>query len=101
MAKKRFGIADLEKRHGPMTIGLFLNAFRKAEGLSQAEFAKKLKLSRAGLCRIENGQKLMSPGQAAKVAKALGVPDVGLIQLALQDQLRKLKRAYRVELKSA
>lgn|SRR3989344_7501082 len=99
--KKWFGIDDLEKKHGPMTVGLFISAFREAENLSQAEYAKKLGLSRANLCDIEKGRKLVSLERAAKIAKRMGAPEAALIQLSLQDQLRDQKLAYKVELKSA
>ena len=99
--KKWFGLRDLEKKHGPITLGLFLSAFREAEGLSQAEYAKKLGLSRANLCDIEKGRRIASPERAAKIAKAMGVPETALIQLALQDKLREVNLDYKVELKIA
>jgi transcriptional regulator with XRE-family HTH domain len=99
--KKRFGVEDLEREMGPMTAGLFLSAFRQADGINQAAYAKKLRLSRANLCDIEKGRKLLSPERAAKIAKLIGVPETALIQLALQDRLRAVKLCYKVELKSA
>lgn len=53
-----------------------------AEGISQLDFSKKLKLSRA-----------------TQIVKILGVPETVLIQLALQDSLHSAKLNYVVELK--
>ena len=99
--KKMFGIEDLEKEFGVMTLGRFIRAFRKADGFSQTEYAAKLGLSRANLCDLEKGRKPVSPERAAKLAKKLGVPETALIQLAIQDSLRAAKLNYVVEIKKA
>ena len=101
ITKKWHGIDGLEKKYGPMTMGLYISAWRNADGLSLTQFAKKLKISRANLCDLEKGRKLVSPERAAKIAKAMAVPEALLIQLSIQDQLREMKLHYRVELKSA
>jgi transcriptional regulator with XRE-family HTH domain len=73
MSTKRFyDIKDLEKKYGPMTVGLFLRSFRESDELSQTDYAKRLRISRANLCDIEKGRKLVSPERAAKIAKILG-----------------------------
>ncbi len=84
-----------------MTVGMFIRAFRESDEISQIEYAKKLGISRANLCDIELGRKLISPERAAKIAKKLGVPDAVLIQLSIQDTLRAAKLHYKVELKIA
>ena len=99
--KKWQSIEDLEHRFGRMTVGMFLSAFRESEGLSQVEYAKKLGLSRANLCDLEKGRKLISPERAAKLAKKIGVPERVLIQLAIQDLLSAARLKYTVELKVA
>ncbi len=102
MSTKRFyDIRDLEKKFGPMTVGLFLRSFRESGELSQTEYAKKLRISRANLCDIEKGRKLVSPERAAKMAKVLGVPQEVLVQLAIQDELRQARLDYQVELRKA
>ena len=98
---KMYGIEDLEKKYGPMTLGRFLKAFREADELSQTVFAKKLGLSRANLCDLEKGRKQVTPERAAKLAHKLGVPETVLIQLAMQDSLRAAQLRYSVELKRA
>jgi transcriptional regulator with XRE-family HTH domain len=95
------GLKSLEAKYGPMTVGLFLMAFREADGLSQSSFAKRLKISRANLCDIEKERKLVSPERAAKFAHILKVPEMALIKLALQDILRSAHLRYKVELKGA
>lgn len=98
-SKRRFGIEDLESRLGPMTVGIYIRAFREADETSQVDFAKKLGLSRANLCDIEHDRKILSPDRAARIARLLKVPEAVLIQLAIQDDLRASKLAYRVELR--
>lgn len=97
--KKYLGTRNLEERFGPMTVAMFLRAFRESEGLSQAAFAKKLKLSRANLCDLEKGRKNISPERAVQIAKVLGVPETVLIQLSIQDTLRAAHLNYKVEIK--
>lgn len=97
--KKLVGIESLEAKFGPMTVGLFLKAFREGDEFSQVDFAKKLKISRANLCDLEKERKLVSPERAAKFARILKVPESALVRLALQDLLRAAHLDYQVELK--
>jgi transcriptional regulator with XRE-family HTH domain len=73
---------------GPLTFGEAVEALRVRDGISQAAFAKKLKVSRQYLCDVEKGRRLVSPAQAARLAKAFGHPLEVLVQLALQDSVR-------------
>ena len=41
--KKKYGLKDLEKKYGPLSVGKLLRAWRLSEGYSQKEFAKKMK----------------------------------------------------------
>ena len=95
------GLESLEKKHGPMTVGLFLRAIREADELTQVEFAKRLKISRANLCDIEKGRKLLSTERAIKFSKLLKLPELTLIKLSLQDLLRHSRVNYNVELTKA
>lgn len=99
--KKWHSIRDLEKRFGVMTFGLFLRAFREAEGYSQAEYARRLGISRANLCDLEKNRKLASPKRASQIAKKIGIAEEVLLKLAIQDSLRDAKLKYSVELKAA
>jgi len=50
---------------------------------------------------LEKGRRIPSPSRAAKIAKKLGLPEMGLIQLALKDSLVKEGFDYDVKLESA
>lgn len=86
--KKWYTIEDLEKKIGPLTFGDVLESFRLCDEMSQKDFAKKMGISPANLCDLEKGRKIPSPKRAKMLAKRLGLPDLMLIQIALQDQLR-------------
>ncbi len=92
-------IKFLEDKFGAMSVGLYIKAFREADGISQTAFAKKLKISRANLCDIEKGRKLVSAERAARIAKKLKIPETTMIQLALQDLLNHAHLNYKIELK--
>ena len=85
--KNIFGLRDLEKRYGAITLGRFLSSWRLSEGLSQKEFAKKLGMSAANLCDIEKGRKGVSIYKAAEIAKIIGYSPTVLVQLSLQEQV--------------
>lgn len=69
---------------GPVTIGKLIESIRLGEEVSQAEFAKQLKISRSHLNDIEKGNKGVSPERAARFAKTLGHSRERFVELALQ-----------------
>lgn len=69
---------------GPITLGKLIESIRHGEELSQADLAKKLKISRSLLNDIEKGNKAVSPERAARFAKALGHSEERFIELSLQ-----------------
>ncbi len=91
----------LEKQYGPLTFGALLKAWRQGEDLSQTAFAKKVGLSVQNLNDLEKGRRIPSPSRAARIAKKLGLPEMGMIQLALRDSLVKEGFHYEVKLESA
>ena len=95
--------ADLERTllGGPLTFGDAVKALRVRDALSQASFAKKLKISRQYLCDVEKGRRLVSPEQAARFARAFGHPVQVLVQLALQDSVRASGLKLRVAVEAA
>src|SRR3989338_11176106 len=99
--KNKYDICSLERKYGRLTFSKFLISWRKSEDLSQVEFAKRLEISKANLCDLEKGRKKVSPERAAKIARKLGLPPAGLIQLALQDILDAQRLAYQVEVEAA
>ena len=75
----------LESLVGELTFGGLIEAMRRAEEMSQVEFAKKLGISKQHLCDIEKGRKFVSPERAARFAKILGHSEQSFVALALQD----------------
>jgi transcriptional regulator with XRE-family HTH domain len=100
---KGFSESDLEQRilGGPLTFGAAVEALRVGEEISQAEFARKLRVSRQYLCDIEKGRRLVSPEQAARFAKAFGHPPNVLVRLALQDAVRASGLKLKVSVEAA
>lgn len=90
--------AVLEKKLGPLTFGMFVRAMRTTLGLSQAEMARKLKISRGTLCDIEKGRQLVSIALAKKIAKKAGFSETVAIKTCIQDQLNKAKVKLHFEL---
>jgi len=88
-----------ESIDGPMTLGGMLWSLRMCDEISQAEFARRLGVSRSHLCDVEKGRKLVSPERAAAWAKVLGFPETVFVKLALQQQLDKagVKMSVQVE----
>jgi transcriptional regulator with XRE-family HTH domain len=95
--------SDLEQRilKGPLTFGMAVEALRVGEELSQAEFARKLRISRQYLCDVEKGRRPVSLEQAAKFAKAFGHPPNVLVRLALQDAVRASGLKLKVTVEAA
>lgn len=91
----------LEKQYGILTFGTMLKAWRDGEEMSQTTFAKKIGLSVQNLNDLEKGRRIPSPTRAAGIAKKLGLPEIGIIQLALRDSLFKEGFKYEVKLVSA
>jgi len=69
---------------GPVTLGKLIESIRLGDDLSQADLAKKLKISRSHLNDIEKGNKAVSPERAARFAKALGHSAERFVELSLQ-----------------
>ena len=90
---------ELKKRYGRVSFARFLVAWRVCEEMTQAQFAKKLGLSSANLCDLEQGRRIPSPNRARKIAKKLGLPEMGLVAKALEDALYREGMKYSVELK--
>jgi transcriptional regulator with XRE-family HTH domain len=94
---KRF----LEDLVGPLTFASLIESTRLADGLTMAEFAKRLKISVSHLNDIEKGRKAVSPMRAARFAKILGYSEKQYVRLALQDLVRQSGLRFKVDLKAA
>ncbi len=94
-------IAFLEGLTGKkMTLGNLLWSIRECEEMSQAEFAKLLKVSRQYLCDIERNRRMVSTKTAAAFANKLGYSPLQFIRLAIQDELNKNGFHFDVEIRN-
>src|SRR5688572_6098286 len=93
--------AFFEKELGPMTFGEFVTSVRTMLDVSQAELAKRLKVSRSMVCDVEKGRVLVSPALAIRIAKLGGFPEKFAVKYCLQDQLRRAKIKMKVEVEAA
>jgi transcriptional regulator with XRE-family HTH domain len=99
--RKAYGLKDLEKRFGKLTVGEFLRTWRTTEEMSLKDFGKQIGISVANLCDIEKGRKGVSPEKAEQIAKVLGVPPALLIRLSIEESLQSAGLKYTVEIKPA
>ena len=86
----------MESLCGPLTFGDHLDFWRYSYEISQADCARKLGITRAQLCDIEKGRRLVSPAMAAKFARILGEDESLFVELATQDQFRRAGLRYAV-----
>lgn len=91
----------LEERLGPYTFAKFMRGARTSKDMSQVEMAKFLGMSKSTLCDIEKGRQLVSPALAAKIAKKCHLLVELAVKVSIQDQLRKAKLNYVVEVRAA
>ena len=76
-------------RGGPITFGEMIESLRQADEISQNALAKKMHISRAHLCDIEKGRRVVTVERAAQFAKIMGYSVNQFVATALEDQLRK------------
>jgi transcriptional regulator with XRE-family HTH domain len=94
--KKAYTTKDLFKDYGALTLGEVLRSYRLCDELTQAEFAKRLGISAANLCDLEKGRKVPSLNRVVKIARKLGISDTFLVQVALQDMLKREKLTFTI-----
>jgi transcriptional regulator with XRE-family HTH domain len=79
-------LKNIEKLTGiRLSLGKLIWAIRKADGISQVDFARQLDMPKQQLCDIEHERKSISPKLAKKYAEILGYSKEQFIRLALQD----------------
>ena len=83
---------------GRITLGALVEAIRRGEEVTQAEFAERLGVSKSHLCDIEKGRKVVSPERASRFAELLGYSSDHFVRLALQDAIDKAGLHYTVRL---
>lgn len=86
---------------GPLTLGDLLQSIRVGEEISQADFARRLEISRSHLCDIEKARKTVSPRRAAQFARRLGYSETQFVRLALQGMVEEAGLDLRVQLAAA
>ena len=99
--RRVFGLKDLDKRLGKLTVGELLHTWRASEELSLKAFGSLIGMSVPNLCDIEKGRKGVSPEKAAQIAKAIGLPSALLVRLSIEESLQAAGLKYKVELKPA
>ena len=99
--RRSFGIKDLEKRMGKLTVGEMLHSWRASEEMSLKAFGGLIGMSVPNLCDIEKGRKGVSPEKAEQIAKAIGVPPALLIRLSIEESLKAAGLNYQVEIRPA
>ena len=100
--KKSETMKFLEEAAGrPLNLGGLLESIRLGEEMSQATFAKKLRVSASHLCDIEKGRKVVSPERAARFAKILGRSPEQFVRLSLQELVDEAGLRMRVNVDAA
>lgn len=85
----------------PLNFPDLLSSIRLGEGMSYAEFAAQLGISRSHLCDIEKGRKAVSLDRAVQFAETLGYSKDQFVRLALQTQLDNSGLKYKIRLEAA
>lgn len=88
-------------RGSPLTFGRMLASIRQADDIVQADLARRMGISRANLCDIENGRRSVTVERAAQFARVLGYSVNQFVAVAVEDQLRKAGLKVKVRLEAA
>jgi transcriptional regulator with XRE-family HTH domain len=100
--KKSDTMKFLEQLTGrPLTLGGLLHSIRLGEEMSQAAFAKKLRISPSHLCDIEKGRKVVSPERAVRFAAILRRSKQQFVRLALQGLVDETGLKMKVDVAAA
>jgi plasmid maintenance system antidote protein VapI len=86
---------------GPLTFGKMIESIRTADEITQANLARMMGISRAHLCDIEKGRRVVRPERAARFASALGYSVNQFVAVAVEDELRRAGLHVRVRLDAA
>ena len=87
----KYGLKELEAEFGELTFGRLLKSHRLGEEMSQVQMAKLLKISKQSLNDLESGRTTPSIARASEIAKKIGLMEATLVELAIQDQIRREK----------
>lgn len=78
----------IDNLYGPLSFAWMLKALREEAKMSKDEMAKKLGMSLKAIEDLESGAHIPAPQFVIHMEKklsALGIPAMGLIQLAVRD----------------
>lgn len=93
-------LKQLEKSIGyKPTFGTMLRSIREAEDMTQAEFARLLKIPPQKLCDIEKGRRFVSLKMAKDFARKLKDSPEYFVIKCLQDELDRSKINIKLDLK--
>ena len=90
-----------ELRGEPLSLAALLASIREGEGWSQARMGEMLGVSRAHICDIEKGRRLVALDRAVRWANTLGYSERQFVRLAIQDQLRSAGIKMKVDVHAA
>lgn len=96
MSTKKIGLEEIEKQYGSLTFGRLLKSHREGEELTQVEMAKLLRMSKQSLNDLEHGRKIPSIRRAIQIAKKIKILEELVVQLILQDHVRREKLHFTV-----
>lgn len=97
--KKHYGTKEFERDFGPLTFGQLLDSYRYCEEMTYKDLAKKLKIAQSTLCDLIKGRKIPSLKRAQTIAKKLEESEWLYMQVAIEDQIRREKLPYKIEVK--
>jgi len=85
------------------SFGEFVRDIRECDEISQADLAKRMRISRQFINAVEKNKANVSLEMAMKIARALGYPYEAFVEICLNDMLRKsgIKKVVHLESKAA
>jgi transcriptional regulator with XRE-family HTH domain len=94
-------MAIKKARGEAMTFGKMIESLRVCDEFTQAQMARRLGISRAHLCDIEKGRRVVTPEKAAAFADALGYSKNQFVAQAIEDSLRRIGLRLKVAIRAA
>ena len=78
----------IDNLYGPLSFAWMIKALRESAKISKEDMASKLGMTLKALDELETGAHIPSPQLVLHIGKkleSLGIPTVGLVQLAVRD----------------
>jgi transcriptional regulator with XRE-family HTH domain len=98
MTEKKFTIKDLEKKRGSLISGKVIRSLRRCQDMTLGQLVKKTNLSHSSLSNFELGKSIVGLKHIKKIAKAIGYSDAVLVELAVNEMLKKHKFNFKMKL---